>query len=82
MGLVKIYSYNTATALNWGDFDTYPIHVVLLNFTVAFRLHTLNSSHTLVRYLLVGFWDVLRYIKSAWLSEIWESLAVRKDPEV
>lgn len=51
VGMVQVYSDNTATTLNTNMIVAYPVHVLLLNFTKEVCQLLMNFGHTLVGLL-------------------------------
>lgn len=47
VGMVEVYSNNTATTLKGNAIVAYPVHFVLLTFTKEFRRYLVDHGHTL-----------------------------------
>lgn len=54
VGLVQLYSDKTATTLKANALVAYPIHAVLLNFSLTHRRFLIDNGYTIVGFLPVG----------------------------
>lgn len=58
VGIVQLYSDQTATTLKATDIVAYPVHTVLLNFTTKFHHYLTDNRHALVSLLPVSTLEI------------------------
>lgn len=51
MVLVQVFSDKTGSTINQGEFVMYQVHVVQLNFSMAFRPNLIYIAHTIAGFI-------------------------------